>query len=499
MRRSSRSSFCSLVVLVVLVSAAGCADPQIRTPGGSGGAGVSPERPGGSNGSGSGAAGSNAGVSGPSGGGFGLPDPVNTPPPVDAAPIQCAAEAHKAEIVPLDLMLLVDSSGSMSSSAGMRTKWETATEALRNFVADPKSAGLGVGLQFFPTDTPCTSDKDCAPAATTTDRYCKPKQVCAGPMGPAPMPRTCGSVPVFVIGPITTGCPTGQTCQPAGACSASGAICTSIGQPCPMNGGTCEAPAKICNNNYTSECSETRYDAPAVTIEALPMAQPALTRALNRKEPGGGTPMGPAVRGVLRHLQARLQANPGRKVALILASDGLPSGCTGNDVPSVAMDLNGAFMSMQSIPTYVIGVFSPTEVMRAQTQLDQLAMGGGTDKAFILTATDDLNMRLLDALNQIRGAALACEYKIPEPQQGGDLDFGKVNVRYTGAAGPENIPYVERMDRCDPTRGGWYYDVHPNMGKPARVMVCPATCTRFKTEKSSQVELVFGCATQVIN
>ncbi len=90
--------------------------------------------------------------------------------------------------------------------------------------------------------------------------------------------------------------------------------------------------------------------------------------------------MGPAVRGVLKHLQARLQANPGRKVVLVLASDGLPGGCARNDIPSIAMDINAAFMATPSIPTYVIGVFSQTELARAQPQLDQLAMGGGTNK-----------------------------------------------------------------------------------------------------------------------
>ena len=263
-----------------------------------------------------------------------------------------------------------------------------------------------------------------------------------------------------------------------------------------MGGGTCEARSKTCNvGGRTAECEDTRYEAPAVTIDALPMAQPALTRALNRKEPTGGTPMGPAIRGVLKHLQARLLANPGRKVALILASDGLPGGCTRNDIPSIAMDLDAAFMATPSIPTYVIGVFSPTELARAQPQLDQLAMGGGTNTG-------------LPADRQRRSEHAPAGGAEPDPGRGPGLriqdprsDEGRSGLRQGQRPlhqrrGPENIPYVERMDRCDPMRGGWYYDVHPSMGKPGRVMVCPATCTRFKTEKSSQVELVFGCATR---
>jgi hypothetical protein len=370
-------------------------------------------------------------------------------------------------------------------------------------VSDPKSAGLNVGLQFFPQQKACTTDKDCVPTATSTNRYCTGRQLCAGPNGPGPTPRTCGAAPVIIIGPISNGCPAGTTCQNAGYCATSGEACTNVGQACPMGAGTCEAAPKTCSNanligGVLAECDEALYQAPAVAIDVLPMGQMALTRALDRKTPTGGTPMGPAVRGVLAHLRARLQADPGRKVALILASDGLPGGCQRNDTPSIAADLTAAFMGPPSIPTYVIGVFSQGELPQAEPQLTQLAMAGGTTRAFVLTATADLNTRLLDALNQIRGAALACEYRIPTMQMGG-VDFAKVNVRYTGSAGPQDIPYVERMDRCDPTRGGWYYDVHPSMGRPSRVLVCPATCTRFKSDGSAQVELVFGCATRVVD
>ena len=199
-------------------------------------------------------------------------------------------------------------------------------------------------------------------------------------------------------------------------------------------------------------------------------------------------------------MRAHLAANPGRKAALVLASDGLPSGtCTMNDIPTIAGDIGAAFMGAPSIPTYVIGVFAATEIMTSQVQLDRLALAGGSTRAFVLAANDDLTMRLQEALNQIRGAALACEYRIPAPTAGGRIDFDKVNVRYTGPAGPENIPYVERPDRCDPTRGGWYYDDPPTNVTPSRILVCEATCNRFKTEQNGKIDLVFGCGTQVIN
>ena len=110
-----------------------------------------------------------------------------------------------------------------------------------------------------------------------------------------------------------------------------------------------------------------------------------------------------------------------------------------NDIPAVAANIGAAFTATPSIPTYVIGVFAPSEVVMSQAQLDQLAMAGGTSRAFVLAANDDLTMRLQEALNQIRGAALACEYQIPAPT-GGRIDFAKVNVRYTRARRPREHP-----------------------------------------------------------
>src|SRR6185436_4077214 len=76
----------------------------------------------------------------------------------------CAAESHQAERVPLDLVFVVDQSPSMLFKVGARTKSDLAREALLAFLADARSAGLGVGLQLFPRAAhanPCTTDEDC--------------------------------------------------------------------------------------------------------------------------------------------------------------------------------------------------------------------------------------------------------------------------------------------------------------------------------------------------
>jgi hypothetical protein len=433
------------------------------------------------------------GGSAPAGGGgdtFVLPDAaadVHAPVSTET----CAEEVHRAEIVPLDLMLLVDSSASMSDSAGAGSKWQAAQNALTAFVKDPRSVGLGVGLQFYPggRERTCTTDADCGAMGAGTF-YCRPRQACVGAGG--------------LIGALSCGgadsrpCVAGTTCTTVGRCSTSGDDCQPIGQACPAGGGMCEGGQRSCRTIFPfSSCDEPGYAVPAVPVASLPSNEVHIARTVLNKVPAGATPMGPAVRGVQTQLRAHQAANPGHKVALVLVGDGLPGGCAGNDIPTISTNLSGALATAPSIPTYVIGVFAPSDVATSQPVLDRLAMAGGTTRAFLLTSTADLTQRLQQALDEIRGAAIACEFAIPQGKAGA-IDFNRVNVRHTGAGGTEELLYVESADRCDPMRGGWYYDVSPSKGTPTRVLVCGASCQRFKMDAAAKVDLVFGCATRVI-
>ncbi|MGZ3417322.1 MAG: hypothetical protein ACXVEE_05610 [Polyangiales bacterium] len=62
----------------------------------------------------------------------------------------CAAVSQKAAEIPLDLFIMLDQSGSMKDmTASGATKWDATKAALKAFLADPKSNGLGVGIQYF--------------------------------------------------------------------------------------------------------------------------------------------------------------------------------------------------------------------------------------------------------------------------------------------------------------------------------------------------------------
>lgn len=66
------------------------------------------------------------------------------------ADASCAKESKTAILVPVNMFLVFDKSGSMLDGG----KWASAKNALKKFFQDPKVAGLRVAIRFFP-DTTC--------------------------------------------------------------------------------------------------------------------------------------------------------------------------------------------------------------------------------------------------------------------------------------------------------------------------------------------------------
>jgi hypothetical protein len=60
---------------------------------------------------------------------------------------QCAKAQYEAKLRPLDMLVLLDQSGSMTEHDD---RWTPTTKAIKSFVSSPESAGIGMGLQYFP-------------------------------------------------------------------------------------------------------------------------------------------------------------------------------------------------------------------------------------------------------------------------------------------------------------------------------------------------------------
>jgi hypothetical protein len=408
---------------------------------------------------------------------------VSTPLPGQA----CAQDVKSANLVPIDLLLLLDASGSMADKAGAKSRWELARDALASFVADPRSTGLGVGLQLFPFHPNCGSDGDCF---LPSPGGCVVYSACLAPGALPASGQACG-----VPGAGDDPCPTGTTCTPLGRCSVSGGDCVGMGQPCPSGvpNDMCGPRQRQCRIGPPTRgsCRVPHYENPVVPIADLPGGAARLNGAIDTRLPIGGTPLAPALKGAINHLAARATSHPGRRAVLVIVSDGLPNGC--GEIDGIVADLQAASARMPALSTYVVGVFADADPPEARTTMERFAVAGGTMTPFIISANEQLAEKFLAALSQIRGNALACDLAIPKPASG-EIDFGKVNVRVNGSAGPVDLVYVERRERCDlAPNGGWYYDVDPKMGTPGRVHLCPGACDKVKGDPKGGIEVRFGC------
>ncbi|WP_129577798.1 MULTISPECIES: VWA domain-containing protein [Sorangium] len=400
----------------------------------------------------------------------------------------CAGETSTAELVPLDLYIMLDASGSMDEplSRGV-TKWDAVTDALEAFFTDEQSVGLGVGLQYFPLpddDVPssCSNNAECGDNGPCALR------VCHDAFSTSTQTQVCVT---------DADCAAGDTCVDLGVCSRRNRLCADVGAACEGNGGTCmKVTRSQCAN--PDSCVVEDYATPAVPITPLDATSAeVLIRSIGRKDPVGGTPTAGALSGALAQARAHAEQNPTHRVVAVLATDGMPTECSPKDADGLAGLAAGALNGTPSISTFVIGVFDGDDD-GAQATLDRIAVGGGTESAFFIDTSSDVTQAFLDALTAIRGKSLACEYQVPAPSSGQTLDYDTLNVQHTPTDGgaPTTIFYVAEEARCDAAAGGWYYDVDPATGgSPTKIVMCPATCTRFQA--GGQVQLNVGCKTEI--
>lgn len=406
----------------------------------------------------------------------------------------CGAESHTAQTLPLDMVFLVDASGSMNQTVNGGTKWAIVKSALVNFVDDPKSAGLGVGLQIFPIRHPaapstCTSSAQCTGYGKCTLKACHQVQ------------RT----DPYIFCDTSADCPGNVACRTFGACTdqttgQADAYCL-VGDP---EGSTCPAANDVCAAFSTGQCENdecvlTDYAPPKVEIGALPGNAATFTTALNglpNPSPDNATPTSIAEKVGLDIATKYGAAHPDHTLAVVLATDGLPTRCAPQDIPGLSKLAADGLAGTPSVKTFVIGVFTANEASQAQANLDAIASAGGSKKAIIISTSSNVTAELQKALDAVRIAALPCEYTIP-PSKGGLPDYGQVNVQYTHGSGDKEIlGYKTTQGNCNGP--GWTYDVDPQKGTPTKIIVCPATCDAIKADSTSaKVDILLGCATVV--
>ena len=72
---------------------------------------------------------------------------------------ECAGDPYEAKLLPLDMFIMMDKSGSMAGS-----RWSSVKQAVNDFVSQPVEGHVGVGLGLFPgkeADKSCSSNGQC--------------------------------------------------------------------------------------------------------------------------------------------------------------------------------------------------------------------------------------------------------------------------------------------------------------------------------------------------
>lgn len=233
----------------------------------------------------------------------------------------------------------------------------------------------------------------------------------------------------------------------------------------------------------TNSCSSISYQSPIEADVALPDASGKLASTIAGLTGNGSTPTRYALEGAIEYAKGVNTKLAGKgKVAVVMATDGLPQDCSGNSISSASTIASNA---KATVPTYVIGVGN------LLNDLNALANAGGTSKAFIVSTANQaaVGTEFSTAMSQIRGASLACEYALPQPPAGQTIDFQKVNVQYSGAgAAAQTLKYSDACASAD----GWRYD---NAQSPTKILLCQSACDKAKTDATAKVDLVLGCQT----
>ena len=232
-------------------------------------------------------------------------------------------------------------------------------------------------------------------------------------------------------------------------------------------------------------CNAAVYEQPAVEIGELPGAAPQLTAAVAAKKPSGNTPTVASITGAINHAKAYAKAHPGHRVAVVYSTDGYPVSCgSDNTIANAAAIAKRSFQESPSIPVYVLALGNNL------SSLNEIAVAGGTNQAFLIDTSRDAAAQLSAALDDIRGrAVVGCTYEIPAPPAGQQIDYNLVNVRLT-SGGKVTQVYQDQSPTC---QQGWQYSADKT-----QINLCGDVCTQVKADPNVKLEVLFGCKTEVV-
>lgn len=270
-------------------------------------------------------------------------------------------------------------------------------------------------------------------------------------------------------------------------------------------------------------CEAATYETPDVEMTMLPSnlfagAFDGYEAEVGSPLPGGdwrgNTPTLAAFTGTSTYLDQFVLSEPDAKFAVVLVTDGLPQGCSGdgNTVPALTTAVENLYDAGNGVRTYVIGIENPTTPpAEAPTYdgwdgwscngasepatppdtlgaLNGVAAAGGTTEAFLIDTGDPeatkANFRA--AIDVIRTEAISCELGIPPHPRGGTFDADKIDVSYTLDGETNRFDYDPGCE----VEGAWHYDDEED---PTMIELCLETCEFIQSSPGAELNVDFLC------
>ena len=92
------------------------------------------------------------------------------------------------------------------------------------------------------------------------------------------------------------------------------------------------------------------------------------------------------------------------------------------------------------------------------------------------------------AKDVVSHAAIACEFPIPAPPKGQDLDLSKVAVSYDAGDGNPAKTFGQAMSLAECQADAFYID-----SASGKILLCPDTCAAAQRGKAPKIDVLFTC------
>jgi len=235
---------------------------------------------------------------------------------------------------------------------------------------------------------------------------------------------------------------------------------------------------------------DTCSNMPADCGATADLQECELVKAIRCTSPNGWTPLLRALGGATDRMGDHAWSYPMERSVVVLVTDGYPEGswsypyeCRSPDSDYFVTKAESAYKDY-GVLTYTVNVVGGDE-----TLMQAIATAGHGEYFYVSDA--NAKDELTDALNQIRENSVSCDLLLDATM---GIDPDEVQLSFTDGGGTTSqFTQVTSASECGTLDSSWHFDDNVN---PTKVVLCPETCARVRSDIDSKLELVVGCPTE---